>query len=121
MVHWAEYYSLQRLRNVIYHFIPLNYNTTEGKRGKPDTVSRASRVKAVLDFAEASNRFQSRAPLGQHNNVSGNLSTIGLDEVSKFVFGKWDITHVHTRIYRVAVACISLCELDPRLRDVYKS
>ncbi|KAJ5839484.1 uncharacterized protein N7525_004672 [Penicillium rubens] len=36
--------------------------STEGERGKPDTVSRARTVKAVLDFAEASQRFQSRAP-----------------------------------------------------------
>ena len=34
----------------------------EGERGKPDTVSRAKTVNAVLDFAEASQRFQSRAP-----------------------------------------------------------
>ena len=36
--------------------------STKGKRGKPDTVSRARTVKAVLDFAEASQRFKSRAP-----------------------------------------------------------
>ena len=36
--------------------------SNEGERGKPDTVSRARTVKAVLDFAEASQRFQSRAP-----------------------------------------------------------
>ncbi|KAI2734534.1 hypothetical protein DTO013E5_9920 [Penicillium roqueforti] len=34
----------------------------EGERGKPDTVSRTKTVNAVLDFAEASQRFQSRAP-----------------------------------------------------------
>ena len=34
----------------------------EGEKGKPDTVSRARTVKAVLDFAEASQRFRSRAP-----------------------------------------------------------
>jgi hypothetical protein len=28
--------------------------STEGKKGKPDTVSRARTVAAVLDFAEAS-------------------------------------------------------------------
>ncbi|OGE46524.1 hypothetical protein PENARI_c208G11671 [Penicillium arizonense] len=36
--------------------------STEGRRGKPDIVSRARTVKAVLDFAEASQRFKSRAP-----------------------------------------------------------
>lgn len=34
----------------------------EGEKGKPDTVSRAKTVQAVLDFAEASHRFRSRAP-----------------------------------------------------------
>ncbi|OQE48141.1 hypothetical protein PENNAL_c0579G06940, partial [Penicillium nalgiovense] len=34
----------------------------EGEKGKPDTVSRAKTVQAVLDFAEASQRFRSRAP-----------------------------------------------------------
>ena len=34
----------------------------EGKEGKPSAASRASTIKAVLDFAEASQRFQSRAP-----------------------------------------------------------
>lgn len=44
----------------------------EGEKGKPDTVSRARTVKSVLDFAEASQRFRSRAPRGQPNNGSGN-------------------------------------------------
>jgi ribonuclease HI len=44
----------------------------EGEGGNPDTVSRTRMVKAVLDFAEASQRFQSRAPQGQPNNGSGN-------------------------------------------------
>ena len=35
--------------------------STEGKRGKPDAVSRPRTAKAVLDFAEASQRFRSRA------------------------------------------------------------
>ncbi|KAJ5101079.1 hypothetical protein N7456_007131 [Penicillium angulare] len=34
----------------------------EGEKGKPDIVSRAKTVQAVLDFAEASQRFRSRAP-----------------------------------------------------------
>jgi hypothetical protein len=38
--------------------------STEGMKGKPDIVSRARTVKAVLDFAEASQRFQSRASRG---------------------------------------------------------
>ena len=46
--------------------------STEGKKGKPDTVSRARTVNAVLDFAEASQRFQSRAPQGQPNIGNGN-------------------------------------------------
>jgi ribonuclease HI len=46
--------------------------SAEGKRGKPDTVSRAKTVKAVLDFAEASHRFWSRAPRGQPNNGNGS-------------------------------------------------
>jgi ribonuclease HI len=44
----------------------------QGERGKPDTVSRARSVNAVLDFAEASQRFCGRAPRGQPNNGSGN-------------------------------------------------
>jgi ribonuclease HI len=44
----------------------------QGEKGKPDTVSRAKTVKAVLDFAEASHRFRSRAPRGQPNNGNGN-------------------------------------------------
>ena len=36
--------------------------SNEGEKGKPDTVSRAKTVQAVLDFAEASQRFRSRAP-----------------------------------------------------------
>ncbi|THC91376.1 hypothetical protein EYZ11_009161 [Aspergillus tanneri] len=44
----------------------------EGKKGKPVTVSRARTVKAMLDFAEASQRYRSRAPRGQPNNGSGN-------------------------------------------------
>lgn len=46
--------------------------STEGETGKPDTVSRAKTVKAVLDFAEASHRFWSRAPRGQPNNGNGS-------------------------------------------------
>jgi hypothetical protein len=46
--------------------------STEGKKGKPDTVSRAKTINAVLDFAESSHRFRSRAPRGQPNNGSGN-------------------------------------------------
>jgi ribonuclease HI len=44
----------------------------QGEKGKPDTVSRARTVQAVLDFAEASQRFCSRAPRGQPNNGNGN-------------------------------------------------
>lgn len=36
--------------------------STEGKKGKLDIVLRAKTVHAVLDFAEASQRFRSRAP-----------------------------------------------------------
>jgi hypothetical protein len=46
--------------------------STEGKNSKLDTVSRAKTVKAVLDFAEASQRFWSRAPRGQPNNGNGS-------------------------------------------------
>lgn len=46
--------------------------STEGRKGKTDTVSRAQTVKAVLNFAEASQRFRSRAPGGQPNNRNGN-------------------------------------------------
>ncbi|KAJ6016452.1 reverse transcriptase [Penicillium herquei] len=45
--------------------------SNEGEKGEPDTVSRAKTVQAVLDFAEASQRFHSRAPQGQPNNGSG--------------------------------------------------
>lgn len=44
----------------------------EGERGKPDSVSRARAVEAVLDFAEASQRFRSRARRGQPNSANGN-------------------------------------------------
>ena len=44
----------------------------QGEKGKPDTVSRAKKAQAVLDFAEASQRFRSRAPRGQPNNGNGN-------------------------------------------------
>jgi ribonuclease HI len=44
----------------------------QGERGKPDTVSRVRTVNAVLDFAEASQRFCGRAPRGQPNNGTGN-------------------------------------------------
>jgi hypothetical protein len=46
--------------------------SNEGEKGKPDTVSRARTVNAVLDFAEASQQFRSRAARGQRNNGSGN-------------------------------------------------
>lgn len=36
--------------------------STEGEKGKPDNVLRAKSVQAVLDFAEASQRFRSCAP-----------------------------------------------------------
>jgi hypothetical protein len=36
--------------------------SNEGEQGKLDIVSRAKTVQAVLDFAEASQRFRSRAP-----------------------------------------------------------
>lgn len=36
--------------------------SNEGEEGKPDIVSRAKTVQAVLDFAEASQRFRSHAP-----------------------------------------------------------
>jgi hypothetical protein len=48
--------------------------------GKPDTVSSPKTVKTVLDFAEASQRFRSRAPRGQRNNGNGNWATAGFDE-----------------------------------------
>jgi hypothetical protein len=41
--------------------------STEGKKGKPDTVSRARTVNPELDFAEASQRFKSRAPQWKAN------------------------------------------------------
>ena len=43
-----------------------------GRRGKPDNTSRAKTVDAVLNFAEASQRFRSRAPRGQPDNENGN-------------------------------------------------
>lgn len=46
--------------------------SNQGKKGNPDIISRAKTVNAVLDFAEASQRFRSRAPRGQPNNGSGN-------------------------------------------------
>lgn len=44
----------------------------EGERGKTDSVSRARAAEAVPDFAEATQRFRSRAPRGQPNNANGN-------------------------------------------------
>lgn len=46
--------------------------SNEGEKGNPDTASRAKTVQAVLDFAEASQRFRGRAPQGQPNSGSGN-------------------------------------------------
>jgi hypothetical protein len=46
--------------------------SNQGEKGNPDTVSRAKTVQAVLNFAEASQRFRSRAPRGQPNNGNGN-------------------------------------------------
>lgn len=46
--------------------------SNQGEKGNPDIVSRAKTVQAVLDFAEASQRFRSRAPRGQPNTGSGN-------------------------------------------------
>jgi hypothetical protein len=46
--------------------------STQGKKGNPGIISRAKTINAVLDFAEASQRFRSRAPRGQPNNGSGN-------------------------------------------------
>ena len=46
--------------------------SNEGEKGKPDIVSQAKTVNAVLDFAEASQRFHSHALRGQPNNRSGN-------------------------------------------------
>lgn len=80
---------------------------TEGEKGKPDTVSRAKTVNAVLDFAEASQRFCSRAPRGQPNKAAIRLREV-LTRLSKFIFRKWATLHVHTRIYIVVVSCISL-------------
>jgi hypothetical protein len=50
----------------------LSGGSKQGEKGKPDTVSRARTVQAVLEFAEASHRFRSRAPQGQPNNGNGN-------------------------------------------------
>ncbi|OKP10254.1 hypothetical protein PENSUB_4339 [Penicillium subrubescens] len=36
--------------------------SNEGEKGKPDIVSKTKTLRAVLDFAEASQRFRSRAP-----------------------------------------------------------
>jgi ribonuclease HI len=46
--------------------------SNKGEKGKSDIVSRAKTVQAVLDFAEASQRFRSRAPRGQPNHGSGS-------------------------------------------------
>ena len=45
---------------------------SEGKERQVDTASRASTIEAVLDFAEASQRFRSRAPRGQPNSENGS-------------------------------------------------
>jgi hypothetical protein len=46
--------------------------SNQGKKRNPDTGSWAKTVNAVLDFAEASQRFRGRSPQGQPNNGSGN-------------------------------------------------
>lgn len=43
-----------------------------GERGNTTNVSRSKTVEAVLDFAEASQRFRSRVPDGQPNKRNGN-------------------------------------------------
>ena len=75
---------------------------------------------AVLDLAEASQRFQSRSPRGQHEHNNGTGATVGLGEALSSL-RMWYTTHVHRKIYIVGVGCISFDELDPRARDVYRS
>jgi hypothetical protein len=38
---------------------------SQGKKGKKDDMQNSSVIGAILDFAEASKRFQSRAPQGR--------------------------------------------------------
>jgi hypothetical protein len=81
--------------------------STEGKRGKLDIVSRVRTVKAVLDFAEASQRFRSHAPRGQPNNMSGNQATTGLNEAPSSFSGS-GVIYMYIQGYIVVVGCISL-------------
>jgi hypothetical protein len=52
----------QKTRDTLSGVSSLLGGPNEGEKGKPDIVSRAKMVEAVLDFAEASQQFRSRAP-----------------------------------------------------------
>ena len=52
----------------------------EGTEGRISSTAQDSMIGAVLDFAEASQRFRSRAPRGPQNRAPGTQATTGLDE-----------------------------------------
>ena len=43
----------------------------EGKEGRLNGSAQASTISAVLDFAEASQKFQNRVPRGPQNSTPG--------------------------------------------------
>lgn len=61
----------REVRDAFNNISSLLGGSTHGKKGNPDIISRAKIVNIILDFAEASQRFHSRAPRGQPNNRSG--------------------------------------------------
>lgn len=72
---------------------PLERPGEEG-RGKANGASWTKIVEAVLDFAEASQGFQSRAPWGEHECNNCHLATTGPGEALSSL-RKWYATHVH--------------------------
>jgi hypothetical protein len=81
--------------------------SNEGEKCIPDTISRAKTVNAVLDFAEASQRFRSCALRVQPNNGSGKYATTNLDEALSSFSGSGRL-YMYVLGYIVVVACISL-------------
>jgi hypothetical protein len=65
--------SLKDLRQKLQNRIETAFNNisnmlgggSQGKKGKQDDMQNGSILGAILDFAEASQRFQSRAPQGR--------------------------------------------------------
>jgi hypothetical protein len=76
----VDYLKLKDLRNILQRKIGSAFNNISdmlggGMHSKEDRLNEAAQdgntLGAVLDFAEASERFRSRAPKGPQNRTSG--------------------------------------------------